>query len=165
MNISEALRKIKKIKGELAIHQARLTSSVSWTDSNKPTYSYEDTFNSIKSLSEELVELESKVAEKNATIKVMLKDKQVSLCNLIKRAQEVKSRITLISSLVIRNEILVTKDRFYSNEEDKYITEKIVVQYQSAITEVQKDRIIQELKDEFELLNTMLEDANHKTVL
>jgi hypothetical protein len=163
MNISEALRKIKKIKGDLAKHQPRLSTSISYIETEPPAFRYAETFSQVKELSKELVELESKIAEKNATTKVNLNDKEVSLSFIIRSLQEIKSRITLVESFIIRTDTITIKDRFYSDEEDKYVTEKVTKKYVSDITEMEKDKMISDLKEEFEKLNSLLENANHVT--
>lgn len=165
MNISEALRRIKKIKGEMSKEQGRMNSYVSWRVDQKPVYSFLESRESLEKLSEELVVLEAKVAEKNATSKIKFENVEMSLAQVIRTLQEIKSMISIYEGLVINNSEQVTKERFYSESEEKYITEKVTIKFESAITERDKDNKISQLKDKFEKLNSLLEDANHKVVL
>lgn len=165
MNISEALRKIKKIKGDLAKNQPRLTSSVNYVEGEPPAFRFKETFDLVNSLSKELVELESKIAEKNAITKAKLNDKEVSLSFIIRSLQEIKSKIALVESFHIRTDTIVSKDRFYSDEEEKYVTEKVTRKYVSDISEMERDKMVSDLKEEFEKLNSLLENVNHVTTI
>lgn len=163
MNISEALRKIKKLKGEIAVSQQRMKSSSCWIQGKEPTYSFKEVVQLLETQTTELVALESAVAEKNASTKVNVDGKQVSLSSIIRSLQEIKSKISLYEVLSIRTDKEVDRDRFYSQEEEKYVTEKVEKQWVSALTEIERDEKIKSLKEDFDKLNSILENENHKT--
>lgn len=165
MNISEALRKIKKLKGQLAIEDKRFVSSVSWQDDKLPVYNFAETEDAINQISSELVSLEAVVAEANAVTKVNFKDKEVSLAWLIRHLQEIKAKISKYESLHIRQEIVETSEYVYDEDKDKNIRIKKLVAFKSAISERDKDKRVQDLKDDFETANKLLEEMNHKTIL
>lgn len=165
MNISEALRKIKKLKGQLAIEDKRFASSISWQDDKLPVYNFAETEEAINQISSELVSLEAAVAHANAVTKVNFKDKEVSLAWIIRHLQEIKAKISKYESLHIRDETVETSEYVYDEDKDKNIRLKKFVVFKSAISERDKDKRVQDLKDDFESANKLLEEMNHKTIL
>lgn len=166
MNISEALRKIKKLKGDIAQEQSRVKSSVSWIKGKTlPVYNFKESMDKLQVLSVELVSLESKVAEKNAVTKVTVGGKEMSLCEAIRTLQEVKSSIALYRELVIDNSVSEQREYVYDEEKDKNVTVKVKIEHESAITERERDTALESLKERFDIINSAIENANHKTSL
>lgn len=164
MNISEALRKIKKLKGELAIETKRMQETCSWLET-KPEYDFLESEKKVVELKSKLVDLESKVALANATTKVKIGGADVSLAWVIRSLQEIKSSIALYEGLLIRNDKQVEKERVYDENYEKFSIEKIEKQWSSAVSVRQRDEHVASLKQKFEDFNAVLEKANHETIL
>lgn len=163
MNISEALRKIKKIKGDLALEQNKMKLSCSWKVNDEPAWKFEEARDNLVTLTEELLELEAKVAQANAVTKVSFRNKEMTLAYVIRFLQETKSQIALYESLVVKTKPEIERDSVYDEEKEKYVTVKNEVKWASALTEISKEQKVKELKKLFDELNTVLENSNHKT--
>lgn len=163
LTIAQALRKIKKLKGEIGIETQRAHSSISYVEGAVPDYNFKDSTNKRASLVEELLNLEEKVAVANAITKITFNDGvSLTLSGLIRRMQEIKSSISFYEALVLRKPEEIS-EYVYDDNMNKNVVVKKVVQWKSDISVVEKDAAVKELKDRFDNLNNILETMNHST--
>lgn len=165
LTISQALRRIKKLKGSISELQARAKVNVSYDKSKIPVFRYTDDMNSLSACKAELLELEGRVAVANATHVVKYQNKDLTLSTAIRILQEFKDWITFYKNLVLRNQTERDKEESYSEEHNKFITQYKEIVYCSDLSEQERDKKVKEVQDEFETLNNIVESANHQVVL
>jgi len=164
MTIAQALRRIKKLKGQIAEHTQRARDGVSYVSTKVPVFRFADEVAAMKAAQDEMVDLDSRLAIANAM--TFVKDGQVSLvlAKAIRVLQELKGEIAFLKSLFLRSETVREKEQSWSDETGKYTTTINDVVYVSDLSEKDRERQVRELQDRFEALNNAVEDANH-TVL
>lgn len=167
MTIAQALRKIKSVKEEIKDAKDKMQSYISFKKDEAPPveFSFDVQRKLYNSLKDDLVTLESKVAEANATNKVVYKDKEMSLTLAIRTLQEFKDELACLKDLLLRvkPEKEETFDCHYDEDKDKQIRVKVTVENVNALSKVQIENEMREIKNNFESLNFILESANHRT--
>lgn len=162
--IAQALRRVKKLKGQVAEHTSRATMGVSYDSTKVPAFRFEAEMVALAGAKEEMVELESRIAVANALNKVKDDSEEITLAKAIRRLQEIKGDIAHLKSLSLRAETVRNKEQEWSDEHLKHITHVTEVTFVSDLTEQLRDAKVKALQNRFEVLNNAVEDANH-TVL
>jgi hypothetical protein len=162
LTIAMALRKIKKLKGQIAEHQQRAVAGVSYEVNKAPAFRYDTEYRAMCDLQGELIELEARVAIANANNTVP--GSALSLAHAIRTLQETKGRIAFLKGLNLRNETVKDRQTEWDDNEMKQITRVTETTWQSDLSEVDRDVMVKVCQDHFEALNNLVEDANH-TVL
>lgn len=172
ITISQALRKIKRLKGEMATYKQRVETSVVHDEKKPPAFTYDESYRSYSAASELAVLLESMVAEANATTKVSVTFCKVtsvrSLAWVIRTLQEIKADIALLqglSSRVAERETDTIYDFEWDNVENKRTRVAISTTYVCALPQAKRAALVEENQKIFEYLNDLLETANHKTLI
>jgi hypothetical protein len=166
MTLSQALRRIKKIKGDLAENLARSLPSVTWKVGDDPAFNFNTLVEDSNKLRLELCRLKAAVAVTNATTFEMDGDRKISLAEAVVILSEMKAELKHLEDLKIyvRNQKLVSdEERTWDDFANKHITKK--VQWQCALPEAERVARVNEVKARFEALNDAVESANHRTVL
>jgi hypothetical protein len=165
MTIAQALRRIKKIKGQIAEHQERARAGVSYDISKVPAFRFAEADEAMQKLQTELVGLESSVAVANAQGTVQFNGKSVVLAAAIRTLQELKGRIAFLKGLHLRNETVQARTNDWDDTEMKHISRVTETTYKSDLSEQDRDRQVKALQDQFESLNNAVENANHTFVV
>jgi hypothetical protein len=164
MTISQALRRIAKLKGSIAEHSKNCIGSITYNVAKPPVFSFNDEFSLMEKDKEEMLDLQTKVAVANAVTYVQTADGDVMpLVKAIKVLEEVKGLIKFYSVLPIRNEKVKEKEPVWNEEKSQYVNLSTEVEYKSDLTELERVAFVNSLKDKFEELNNLVEDMNHKT--
>lgn len=163
--IAQALRRVKILKGVIAENTTRAINSVSYAEQNPAPFKFEDCVQKIKEARNELVLLETGIAIANANTKIQLLDKCVSLAFAIRTLQEIKSEMTFLKSLIIRNEVVKSRQIDWDDALDKNVVSTIETKYVSCLSEQERDEQLNKLQKEFELVNNAVEQANHTTFI
>jgi hypothetical protein len=164
MTIAQALRRIKKLKGQIAEHYQRAAAGVSYDITKLPTFRYAEEVAAMFALQDEMVALEARVAIANAIYTVVSDSQEVKLARVIRQLQELKGRIAFLKGLSLRNETVKDRQAEWDDNEMKHINRVSETTYRSDLTEASRDTQVKTLQDQFEALNNLVEDANH-TVL
>ena len=165
VTIAQALRRIKKLKGQIAEHTSYAQQSVSYVWGKTPAFRFTSQLAALTTAREEMLDLEARVAVANA--KKLVTDnsgKKVVLALAIRQLQELKGQIAFYRGLNLRSETVREKEQNWDDDQMKHITRVIQVVYVSDLTESDRAAYIRELQDQFETLNNAVEEANH-TVL
>lgn len=163
LTIAQALRKIKKLKGVISEETARMKSGVSYVKDAEPEFRFASSEGHRLEAQDEMIDLESKVAAANAVTFVELSSGKISLSKAIRQLQELKGDISLYKELVLNNKTVKEREDFYSEELSKYVTSFKEIVHVSVLSEIERDKIVKDLANRFDELNTLVEDANHKT--
>lgn len=160
--ISQALRRIKEIKGRLAKTTARARGSVSWVEPNKPVYNYINVMSEYKTLTDELITLKTRLAKTNAVTPVTLPDgPTVSIQQAVFTMAELKALKELYTALPIQEGSFKEISEYTRNGDPVYETK----QHCSAVSEVERDKLVSTIEETISAINAVIEDANHKTAL
>lgn len=165
MTIAQALRRVKKIKGQIAEHEQRAKVGCSYEKDKMPAFTFKEAVESMYKLQDEMVGLESRIAVANSQNNVALENNAVSLAYAIRQLQELKGRISFLKGLVIRNEVVKNRTSDWDDQEMKHITRVEEVAYCSDLSEIDRDKQVKELQNLFEELNNKVEDLNHQVMV
>lgn len=162
VTIAQALRRIKKLKGQIAEHSTRAQQGVSYVSTKVPAFRFADAVEALRAAREEMLDLESRVAVANAKKTLTTQDgRKVSLARAVRELQELKGEIALLRGLNLRSETVRERETEWNDDQLKNITRFTEVTYQSDLTEQSRDSQIKALQDAFEVLNNAVEEANH----
>jgi hypothetical protein len=163
MNIAQALRRIKKLKGRMGELSARAAASVSYDVTRKPAFDFRKTRDEVAVIREELVTLEASVARANAGAEIECDDKRLTLAEAIRRLQECKAEMAWLGQLGLRSGIERRQERDYDEATGRSVLVKHETEYAADLSEVERAAEIETLRGRFERLNDAVEAANHRT--
>ncbi len=161
MTIAQALRRIKKLKGQIAEHEQRAKVGVSYDQTKAPAFRFKEAVDAMFAIQDEVVALEARVAVANATGTITDGDKELSLALAIRTLQELKGRIAFLKGLHLRNEVVKDRTNDWDDTEMKHISRVTETTFVSDLSEKDRDAQVKALQDRFEVLNNAVEDVNH----
>lgn len=166
LTVAQALRRIKKLKGQIAEHQQRAQAGVSYDQTKVPAFRFKESVEAMFALQDEVVALESRVAVANATATVnALGEGEIPMARAIRTLQELKGRIAFLKGLHLRSETVKDRQVEWDDVEMKQIARVTETTYVSDLSEQDRDQQVKTLQDRFETLNNAVEDANHQIVV
>lgn len=166
MNISQALRAIKKIKGEIAENLTRAQDGVTFKKSAPPAFDFQICMEKVAVLVKDLVQLESRVAITNAEVVITFKGSAITLVQAIHLLRELKGEIAWLTGLKahVRNqESSMETSSTYDYDTEKH--RQVEVEYLCRLPEAKRASLVSEAKKRFDEINDLVETANHQTVL
>lgn len=179
MNISQALRKISTIKGELRSWGDRRKESLTWKDATKgdnyevetlkftkPAWSYKECAENLDVLFDELIKYEAVVAVANATTLIRYNGEDVSLAFAIRKLNAIKTQLAMLSLL----DCLPSAEKLDSNtktirDDDRYVEVEMPYRLMCALPTREQTQIVDKAQKDFDELNLLVESANHNTNL
>jgi hypothetical protein len=165
MTISQALRKISKLKGTLKEQLERAQSSVVYTTDNAPAFSFTSSWEQAEAARDALIALETALRVTNAVTKFDFKGKPMTLSEATCRLQEIKGTISWVKGLRTQAQAERTEKEYVSitYNSDKAI-EKITVT-KCDLPEAKRAEWVKREQDQFDALNDAVEAVNHRTTL
>jgi hypothetical protein len=164
--IATALRRIKKLKGQIAEQTLRAYQGVSYVQGKAPAFRFQEAMTALTDARAEMLNLEGRVAIANA--KKLITDPlgiKVPLASAIRVLQEIKGQIAFLRGLTLRNETVKEREQTWDDDTCKHINRVSEVVYVSDLSEQDRDTQIKDLQDAFEALNNAVEEANHTTLV
>jgi hypothetical protein len=178
LTISQALRRRKKLKGDIALHTERLRHSISYDKKKEPAFPFTESNLALKKAKWELIMLEDAVAFSNAINRITYKGEQVRLTWVLRVLAELKGDIVRyegyksMHDLGVEREVTTEEEISdpYSIEEipragggvtRSHKTKKVNRTIVSNVTARECEDQIATLKQSFEELNDLLEAENH----
>lgn len=165
ISIAQALRRIKKLKGQIAEHTQRAQQGVSYEQGKVPAFRFQEAVTAVKAAQKELIDLQSRVAIANAKATVTDGSDTITHAEAIRRLQEIKGEIAFLKGLIIRNDVVKTREQEWDDVEMKHIVRMVEVTWTSDLSEKERDTQVKALQDRFETLNNAVEDRNHKVTV
>lgn len=166
VTIAQALRRIKKLKGQIAEHATHAQQSVSYVQGKLPAFSFSSSVSQLKTSRDEMLDLEARVAVANAKRTVTdLNGNKVVLARAVRELQEIKGQIAFLRSLNLRAETVREREQNWDDEQMKHITRVNEVTYVSDLSETDRAAAVKGLQDQFETLNNAVEEANHSVLV
>ncbi|OGL74154.1 hypothetical protein A3E39_04205 [Candidatus Uhrbacteria bacterium RIFCSPHIGHO2_12_FULL_60_25] len=164
LTISQGLRLVKKLKGQLAEVTGRAQGAVSFDVKSKPVFPFADQVRQRDEARERLVTLEAAVARANATTEVTFGGRAMTLAEAIRRLQELKGDIGFFQGLTIREGTVRQGSEYeWDTALQRQVSRPVEVTYETSLKEVDRVAKVQALRDEFDGLNDAVETANHRT--
>jgi hypothetical protein len=162
--ISQSLRAIKRLKGQMAELSLRASENVSHEASKQPHFAFVDTRTKVDEVREQLILLESSVAIANATTTIHVEERSMTIAEAIRRLQETKSEISWLAGLHLKEGTERVSDGYDWDEDPRRRTPKMrEVTHVTALHEPERVAQIDALKERFERINDAIEAANHTT--
>lgn len=164
ISIAAALRRAKRIKGQIAEQTARATAGAVYVEGKEPAFTFAAASEARKGLIEQLLVIEVAVAQANAGTKNLIGGK--SVLHTIRKLAELKSEIAFYRALPVRakaEDIEIEESVAYDYSVEKNIRHEKKTVHVSAITQAKRAEIVDKLQLEFEELNAALESYNHQT--
>lgn len=164
--ISAALRRIRKLKGQIAEDRATAAKMNNWMMGQEPPFKFGDLVARVDAATAELVKLTAAVAQANADALVTFDGREVSLQLAIKTLQELKGEIAWFKALSCmphpsQNQELEQKGGGYGQPAQP----PRIVQVLCAFTEPMRVEKVRALQDKFDALNDALEHRNHEVTV
>lgn len=165
MTIAQGIRRVNKLKGLIAEAQGRATEGVSYQSDKVPAFRFADSVKTILDSSEELIDLQTRIAAANASATVSYGKKTLSLAKAVRLLEEIRGLIAFYKRLNLKSGVEKTRSQDWDDDACKTITRTEEITYISDLSEVERDTTIKELNDRFEKLNNAVEDINHVTMI
>jgi hypothetical protein len=175
--VAQALRRIKQLKGKIALLSIRVRESVSWVESDteaelstgirtgQPPYDFAAVRTELATAVHELLDLKTRLAIANANTEVDVVGVRMPIQRVVFVLAELKTEKQLVESLAVGKtgtyKIRVSDGLAAYGREPEYAT----LTYKVAISEVERDTYVAALGEKITHLNSIIEDANHRTEL
>ncbi len=160
LTISQALRRIKKIKGQLSEYRSRAQSSVTHLADQTPAFSFEVETSVAAKAVNEMLRLQTAVAVANATTTVEVDGHKVPLAFVVRQLRELTGEIAWLKTLPVK-----AQDKVVESEID-YTGERPVTvpkTYTCHLPEAKRAALVESRQALFDRLNDLVETTNHKT--
>lgn len=164
MTISQALRRIAKLKGELRDHLERAAAAVKYEVRRPPAFPFDESMGKAEAARNELILLEADLRGTNARTKVDYRDRSISLSEATCRLQELRGQIAWFKAL----QVLPHADAAGSESQYDATTGRPVavpVAWRCEMPEAKRADMVAALQAEFDALNDAVEGVNHYTNL
>jgi hypothetical protein len=167
LTISQALRKIKDLKGKIARHSQNATTSVTHRTDSPPAYSFGAEWEKATALVDEMLDVQTRVAIANAKSTFDYEGKTRTLVWATKKLVEIKGAIAWHSGLDVRAHEKTTDESFDWVQKVGGGAERVrvSVEYACHLPEAEKSARIQALETKFVELNDFVETMNHRTTV
>lgn len=165
ITIAQALRRIKKLKGQIAEHTQRAQQSVSYEQGKLPAFRFNEEVLALKAAQNEMVDLQARVAIANAKATIQDGADTLSHSEAIRRLQEMKGEIAFLRGLNLRNETIKSREQDFDEAKGTYVMRVTETVWVADLSEQERDRQVRQLQDHFETLNNVVEDHNHKVAV
>ena len=166
MTISQALRMMKKLKGQLAEHLERAVRAVSYPEKSPPAFEFAKCMEAADSVRDQLTRLDAAVAVANATTPFEFEGKKMPLIQAVKILQELKGQLTWVKALPVQaqSETTVSETEYVEvNGDYKHV--RVDKKHVCALPEARRAELASSLQDRFDRLNDAVETTNHRAAV
>lgn len=165
LTIGQGLRRIKKLKGLLSEAQTRASQSTSWVEGKEPVFKFEEQRKLRSEHRDEVVRLETAIARANAVTQIEVGERKLFLAGAIREIQELKGDLTWLATLNLRSGVEETTEYVYDEVKERNLPKTKSVTYKAVMSEPDRVKEVQSLRDQLERLNDAVETANHRTLI
>lgn len=164
MTISQALRKISKLKGVLKEQLDRAERAVTYVSTDAPAFMFTESWEAAEAARAELIALETALRVTNAGTTFDFQGKGITLSEATCRLQECKGKITWLKALRSRAQASRTEVEHVAVLYSDKLVEKSVTTV-CALPEGKRAEWVKAEQDFFDALNDAVEAVNHRTAL
>ncbi|MDO8617632.1 MAG: hypothetical protein Q7N87_01930 [Candidatus Uhrbacteria bacterium] len=161
--ISQGLRRVKQLKGQMAEFGSRAAACVSYEESQKPVWAFGETREKLRTTREQLVTLEAAIARANATATVEIDGKRMTIAEAVRRLQETKAEIVWLQGLRLTEGVEKRRESEYDEATGRSVPRVTEVVHKTELKEVDRVADVERLRNYFDRLNDAVETANHMT--
>jgi len=177
ITVSQAIRELAIAKSEFNTWSERFGASNVYVENSKPSYELIECVQKLNDIRSKIINLKSAIAISNANTKVAInvpikvidftvkdsESKIVSTIVLINTLSELKNYLSMLESLRTCDQAIteVKQLGFSETGERVSITTKTI----STMTRRQRDDLVEEIKNDFNILNSLLETSNFTTFI
>lgn len=167
MTINQALRRCKVLKGNIKDWMERAIASNVQLDTNKSPTSPYKTAACLVSLGEatnELIELETRIAMTNASVLVKSGEKSIPLAYAVRVLSNLKSEINFLKSIpsLVAKEVKTTETKTgYNRKTAEYTEAEVEITQTCQYDKLELQSLIDLKQQDFDDLNGVVEAANH----
>lgn len=179
VTISEAIRRVHKLKNEIATLRTRVDDSVTYMEKDPPAFAFEESMKALIKAQADLVFLTTAIAESNAKNTVSIAgtnggSAQVSVAGALRMLSELKSEIAWVKNLGHRSTRLrETETVSFTESEEQETVEflgrathrpkrvRVVTKTICNLTTVEHAERLKALQDTFDTINNIVESSNH----
>jgi uncharacterized protein YbjQ (UPF0145 family) len=165
ITISQALRKIAKLKGQIGEYRIRACAGVSYRAESKPAFDFKDCMIKATEAQKELLNLQTQIAIANAKTTTSVDGKNIiTIAEAVLKLQQMKGDIAWLKTLVARPQTMTEeKIREYDENTAKYIMTS--VKWMCDMSESERADAVEYTQKEFDELNDAVERVNHTTII
>jgi hypothetical protein len=160
--ISQALRRVKKLKGELASHLDRARVAVTHRAEQVPAFAFSNCIELAAKARGEMLHLQTDIAVANSKNTVDWEGKPMSLALAARTLAELRGEIAWVKALPVKAQGSTTE----SEQEyvgGQYVT--VTKTFTCHLPEADQAALVERLQGKFDALNDLVETANHKTTI
>mgnify|MGYP001558947994 FL=1 len=165
MNISQALRRQKKLKGDLKELLSRAAVSVTYDEKQPPAFSFATSLEQADATREELIHIESALRVTNARTKIEWESRSITLSEAVTRLQEMKSRISWLKEILSVEAQTMTEKTSVEWDDLGEKRAKVQKKIKCDLPETKRVELIEKEQTAFDALNDAVETINHQTQL
>jgi len=159
---SQALRRIKEIKGRISTLTMRVRQSVCWEGEDNPTFEFKAVLEQRQELVAELVSLKTRLMRTNCSATLEFEGSTLTIQEAVFLMAEMKGELELYSSLRI-SEGVRKEHAGHDPNTGRMIFDDIKLH--SAMREIERLEKVEKLEERISQLNDAVESANHRTDL
>ena len=164
MTVSQALRRIKKIKGALTEHLDHAARGVTHLADQEPAFAFKASLELAGAARTEMLDLQASVAAANVKTIVDFDGEPMSLARAARTLAELKGEIAWVRSLSVKDQSkTVEATQVYDARTSAYVHGSRT--WTCHLAEVERVKLVTSLQDKFDRLNDLVETANHKTLV
>lgn len=163
LTISQGLRKIKKLKGQIAEYQTRAQAAVTHRIDVQPAFSFSACVEKAEDLTILLLDLKGRLAYTNATTTIEFEKRTITLSAATQILQELKGQIAWYRGLHVRAQEETQEEEHTYNDEGKPV--RVTTKYRCDLPEAKRAYVVDLMQDKFDRLNDLVEKTNHSVVL
>lgn len=164
LTISQALRRISKLKGQLAELLQRAAGAVTYFDKEPPAFAFAASLEQAEAVRGELITLETALRVTNAQTRIDYLNRKVTLAEATCILQETKGRIAWLRGLGVQPQA----DKEHATVVYDPLQGKQVYAVRVSkcdLPEAQRAAAVQREQEAFDTLNDLVENINHRTPL
>jgi hypothetical protein len=169
LTIAQALRRIKDIKGKVALHAKNAHASVTHKTESPPAYVFSAEWEKATSLTEEMIDLQARVSAANCRTMIDYEGKTRSLSWCTKKLAEIKGAIAwheTLASMVRAQEKTTEKEYAWVPRSGGSAEHTLVsTEWTCHLPEGKRAARVEELQAKFAELNDLVETQNHRVVV
>jgi len=159
--VSDALRRIASLKGLIGEHRKRAAASVTYEESAKPSFDFEETAAKANAARDELVALQTAVQLANAKAEIEWHGKTMAVMHAVRLREEYKSEIAWYKELHCLAQAVVTTEEFSYDDDGKRV--RVAKKNNCALPDGKRAETVDRLQGEHDKINMLIEKSNGRT--
>jgi|SRR6185295_9170205 len=159
VTIAQALRRAKKLKGQIDESRTRAAGCASFFTDSPPAFQFDEQLKRADGACDELAELESRISAANAANSIVWRDRNLQLCWCVRMLADLKGRLAWLRALQVKQQASTMELVNVHTPGVGY--QQMARPAECKLPEAAKAALIEQIQDRFDELNALVEAANH----